>query len=405
MLCMDEETTGHQPPDEGELTGSSRPMATRRLTRRTDRRVLGGVASGLAEYFTIDPVICRLAFVALGLVTFPFGVLVYLIAWAVVPADTGGERRREDSARVLWVILAVLAAVLVAIPVLALTFAWLIGLSGPFPWYGPFGFDIGFGPGLFWALTLIGLGVLLFRRSEPARSSSAAPSLPQPANEPTGSTPVARPPRQPSILGRLAVAAGLIVAGVAALLDNLGVVDLSARRLLALLMLVVGVTLLVGTWWGNARWLIVIGVLLIPALFSVSVVDAYGASLRGPFGDRAWRPASRAEVARPFMLGVGDLLLDLTGLPLSADATRVAAGVGMGDVSVVVPADAEVTVNSRVGVGELDVFGRRWAGMALNVTDHSSGQGRDGRLVLDLKGGLGDVTVRRAPATTSAEGQ
>lgn len=390
---------------QGEPTGSPRPTTTQRLTRRTDQKVLGGVASGLAAYFNIDPVICRLAFVAFGLVTFPLGIVLYLIAWAAVPADSDGGGRKEGGARWLWVILAALAAVLLVIPVLAVARAWLIGFNGPSPWYGPFGFDVGFGPGLFWALLLIGLGVLLFRRSEPAEPLSAASSTTQPAHDPTGSTSVAQPPRQRSILGRLAVAASLVIAGAAALLDNLGVVDLNPRRLLALLLLVVGVALLASAWWGTARWLIVVGVLLVPALLSASVMDIFGAPVSGPFGDRAWRPASRAEVARPFKLGVGDLLLDLTQLPPSADATRVAADVGMGDVEVIVPTDADVTVRSRVGIGEIAIFGRHWDGAGLKVRDYASGQGGSGRLVLDIGAGLGDVTVRRAPAAVSTEGR
>lgn len=383
---------GQQPLAEGEQAGSRpRPTDPRRLTRRTDQKILGGVASGLATYFDIDPLIFRLGFVALGLLTFPLGVLVYLIAWAVVPADTDRGRRPEDGARLIWVILAVLAAAVVIIPLLAVPW-WSISFNGPFPWYGPLGFDIGFRPGIFWALVLIGLGFLLFQRSERAEPPSPASSTTLPAPVSTGST-----------LGRLAVAAGLVVAGLAALLDNLGVFDLSTRRLLALLLLVVGAALLVGAWWGTAWWLIVIGILLVPALLSASVVETFGFPAGGLFGDHTWRPASQTEVATPLKLGVGDLLLDLTQLPLSTEATRVAARVGIGDVEAIVPVDADVAVRSRIGVGELDLFGRRLGGMGLEVTDHASGQAGAGRLVLDIESGLGDVTVRRAPATASTE--
>jgi phage shock protein C len=48
--------------------------------------MLGGVASGLAEYFNLDPTIVRLLFVLIGFVSGGFpGVVVYLILWAIMP--------------------------------------------------------------------------------------------------------------------------------------------------------------------------------------------------------------------------------------------------------------------------------------------------------------------------------
>ncbi len=413
----DQQPADQQPPHEDPVSGtaaqpdaSSRTTAApaRRLTRRTDQKVLGGVAGGLAAYFDHDPVIWRLAFVALGFVTFPFGIVLYLVAWAAIPADTQAGQQQETGARRIWILLLVLAAAAIVLPLMALVPLWLFGSTGRFGFDGPFA--LGFWePDVFWALLLVGLGVLLFQRSERADPPSTASSTALPAYASTEPTPVTRPPRPRSILGRLAVAAALVVAGLAALLDNLGVFNLTSRRLLALLLLVVGAALLVGAWWGTARWLIVVGALLVPALFSMSVVDSFGfpvgSRVREPFSDRTWRPTSAAEVAKPFELGFGDLTLDLTRLPPSADVTRVAADVGMGDVEVIVPADAHVTVNTRVGFGEVDVFGRRWDGARLEVTDHATGQAGAGRFVLDIENGLGDVTVRRGSAAVNVKGR
>ncbi len=55
-----------------------------RLLRDPYDKVIGGVCSGLAHYFDIDPVIIRLVLVVLFL-TAGIGVLIYLIAWAVIP--------------------------------------------------------------------------------------------------------------------------------------------------------------------------------------------------------------------------------------------------------------------------------------------------------------------------------
>ncbi len=56
----------------------------KRLFRSKNQRVLGGVCGGIGEYFGIDPVIIRLAWVLFCLAG-GAGVLFYIIAWIVVP--------------------------------------------------------------------------------------------------------------------------------------------------------------------------------------------------------------------------------------------------------------------------------------------------------------------------------
>jgi len=58
---------------------------TKRLYRSGKEKVLGGVCGGIAEYLKVDPVLVRLGAIALGIMG-P-GVLVYLIAWIVVPRN------------------------------------------------------------------------------------------------------------------------------------------------------------------------------------------------------------------------------------------------------------------------------------------------------------------------------
>ena len=56
----------------------------KRLFRTVKGKMIGGVCSGLAEYFNIDPVLIRLVFVILVLHS-GIGVLAYIILWIVVP--------------------------------------------------------------------------------------------------------------------------------------------------------------------------------------------------------------------------------------------------------------------------------------------------------------------------------
>lgn len=56
------------------------------ISRSRQNRVLGGVASGLADYLTIDPIIIRILFVV-SVFFGGIGILLYLIMWIVIPEE------------------------------------------------------------------------------------------------------------------------------------------------------------------------------------------------------------------------------------------------------------------------------------------------------------------------------
>ncbi|MAK06597.1 MAG: PspC family transcriptional regulator [Marinoscillum sp.] len=56
----------------------------KRVFRDSFNGILGGVCSGLGEYFKIDPVIFRLLFIAFFFM-FGGGIFIYLIAWLIIP--------------------------------------------------------------------------------------------------------------------------------------------------------------------------------------------------------------------------------------------------------------------------------------------------------------------------------
>lgn len=66
--------------------GQTEPRSPRRLTRsRTDRKI-AGVCGGFAEYSGIDANIVRLVMVLLAVMG-GSGVLLYLVAWAILPVE------------------------------------------------------------------------------------------------------------------------------------------------------------------------------------------------------------------------------------------------------------------------------------------------------------------------------
>lgn len=67
---------------------------TRRFTRRRKGKVLMGLCAGLGDYFRIDPLIIRLAFL-LGFFTLSSGlalIVFYFIAALVVPYGDAAEK-------------------------------------------------------------------------------------------------------------------------------------------------------------------------------------------------------------------------------------------------------------------------------------------------------------------------
>ncbi len=57
-----------------------------------DKKMIGGVCAGLAEYLDIDLSVMRLIFIGLWLLTalFPM-VIFYVIAWIVIPEAPSGS--------------------------------------------------------------------------------------------------------------------------------------------------------------------------------------------------------------------------------------------------------------------------------------------------------------------------
>ena len=76
-------------------------MNGKKLYRSTSEAILGGVASGLGNFFNIDPTFMRIAFVVLTFFTGGGFILAYLAMWILIPtagstATGAGEVVREN---------------------------------------------------------------------------------------------------------------------------------------------------------------------------------------------------------------------------------------------------------------------------------------------------------------------
>jgi phage shock protein PspC (stress-responsive transcriptional regulator) len=65
-------------------------IGSKTLERKRQGRMVAGVCVGLGDYFGLDANVVRLIFAIVSFFGF-LGVLVYLVAWAVVPEE--GEKQ------------------------------------------------------------------------------------------------------------------------------------------------------------------------------------------------------------------------------------------------------------------------------------------------------------------------
>jgi phage shock protein C len=121
-----------------------RPVEPRRLRRSRRDRVLGGVCGGVARYLDVDPVLLRIAAVALVL-SGGVGLLAYVIAWIVIPEAEPGEPEGTAAPANRHTVAVAVGAALLGLGVLLLVRQWM-------PW---------FGAGMFWPLVVVAAGVLI----------------------------------------------------------------------------------------------------------------------------------------------------------------------------------------------------------------------------------------------------
>jgi phage shock protein PspC (stress-responsive transcriptional regulator) len=191
----------------------------------------------------------------------------------------------------------------------------------------------------------------------PQASPPPPPPPPPPPRPP-------RPPRERSMLGRLTLAVGLIILSTMALLDVSNITIGGERsgdlfdpiHYVAVALGVVAVGLLVGAFVGRARWLILVGIFILPGLV---VTSLWSSVFSWTAGEHTYSPAGVSEVDSVYELGAGQLTVDLSGLDAAelAEVGRVEAKLGLGELRIVVPAGVGVLLDASVGLGDIDVPG------------------------------------------------
>jgi phage shock protein PspC (stress-responsive transcriptional regulator) len=291
----------------------------RRLTRSTTDRMIGGVAGGLGRHLGVDPLAVRITFVILSFAG-GIGLIAYLLCLAFVPTD-------DPSAPPLkWGLARTVGAGLLAVAALAIaTPDWFWGPQLPL---------------LLVAGAVLYLLVRMMREDGGTRAGRFAARI---------------------AIGivLVALAAGGFVAAAAGTALGGGIV-------VAGLVIACGVGLVGGAFRGGARWLIVPALVLALPLGAVAATDL---DVRGTWGDRTFHPATAAELADGYEMGVGSMKVDMRDVELPPGRTDLRLEIGMGEIQVLVPQDTCVTTEAEVGVGVVNVGGGDQGGIDVDVRD------------------------------------
>ncbi|MGZ4671208.1 MAG: PspC domain-containing protein [Ilumatobacteraceae bacterium] len=347
---------------------------TERRWARSDDRVVLGVAGGLARALAIEPLLVRIAFVVMALFS-GVGVLLY-VAGLLLLANSPTSPAPSIVRRIVGSVAVLIAA------------RWLFAGDAHLPAAG-------------WvvAIGLLGVAVALWRGRAPAATGFPPPIVDAAPASDGGSTADRwsswtaqrrerpRPPR--SVLGLLTIGAAAVV-GATVWLSNHGVANRGTLTF-GSATLVLGAGMLVGTFAGRARWLILPAIATAAAALLAAALSFAGVGLTHGSGRHSEYIVAGGTVASRYRNGIGDLELWLVDYPRDVSTS---VEVGVGDLTVVVPDDARVQIDARVGIGTIDTLGSSVSGYRRTLTlDTKQG----GRLIkLRLRVGAGSIDVHRA---------
>ncbi len=219
----------------------------------------------------------------------------------------------------------------------------------------------------------------------PGTTPPVLPVPPQPA-----------PPTRPrSVLGRLVLSLAVLAVGVLALVDVTGA-HVAASAYFAVPLTVVAAGLIVGAWYGRARGLIGVGVVL-----SVLLAISLGAEHNGWNSSRqtvTWQPTGIEQLQSTYRIGAGNAVLNLAGVDFTGQSRSVDVQVSMGNLTVVLPSTVDVQIQSSVSMGNATVLGQRWSGIGQGehaVTDNGTDGPGGGSLTIRATVDMGNLEVRR----------
>lgn len=191
---------------------------------------------------------------------------------------------------------------------------------------------------------------------------------------------------------RRALAPGLLLVaiGVGWLLETTGVIDLTFEVWVGLLLVAVGLGIVLDPGHPHGV-LVVVGVLLVLVGIPAAAIDVDVVS--GGVGDELNAPLTASQLEDRYEHGIGQLTIDLTspGLP---QRVEVEASLGIGELRIYVPRDADVEVRAEAGIGDVLVLGIQESGVGPDVDVVDEGPSAQ-VVTIEADVGIGQVRVER----------
>jgi phage shock protein PspC (stress-responsive transcriptional regulator) len=424
------------------VSAASTAWARQQLVRPLQGRYVAGVCGAVARATNTDPVLWRVLLAVLGVLG-GTGVLLYLIGWLIIPSEGDTASPIESLLGKGRSGMAPLSVVLLGGAAL-LTFAFIVnsgarasmlaaavilgafllikrGGAASFPGAPPAAPPTPPGPpppGQPQATEEPTVPFVAAPTAAPAAEPVTTPPAytpPPPPAPPTGgfrppfaphgpfagyTTPPPAPPAPPrppkppkerSILGRLTFFAVIMVTGLIGAVDMSGVdVDISAYFAAALVTTALG--LIVGAWFGRARGLIALALVLSFALGVSSGLERFGRE----WTPSVYRPTAITAVADQYDFNVGNVTLDLRQVDFAGQTQAIAVNMKLGQLKVLLPEKVDATVEAGVEGGRLVLFGEEFADSSYRqAVDLGADGAGGGNLTLNIRVEAGNVEVIR----------
>lgn len=228
---------------------------------------------------------------------------------------------------------------------------------------------------------------------DPLGAAPFAWDLPEPGPAPASPEQQARG-RRTKAFARATVGVALIVGAVLALGLSVGWWQMSWAAISASALAVLAVGIFFSAIRGRRSRLIGAGIVLsiVTAVLTLTGLDGSNG-----FGGRQWIPQSFDQVDRQYRLGAGDATLDLSNVevPERGELRSVAVDLNAGNLTVIVPDDANVTANCSANLGHIDCLGQGADGMVKSATATGPTVAGKSGFALDVHVGAGNLEVRR----------
>jgi hypothetical protein len=182
--------------------------------------------------------------------------------------------------------------------------------------------------------------------------------------------------------------------GVLAILDNLQVlaIDPEPYHYLALAVTILGLGLMVGAFAGRARWLILVGAIMLPTL-------VFSPFMGYDFDSRTFdihaEPTSFAGLETEYHVNLGNMVIDLTELPWDGREISLEASVDAGNLEIRVPDEVGIVGEASVNVGRVSEPGRSSGGVGDPLLEWDEKDAPLGTIRLDAHVNLGNIDIRR----------